>query len=89
MSRADHRKQATCAREIERREILGRAHRVVQRQDQRGETDPELLGSAGHRRGGDDRRREIAVRRAVMLAETYRIEARGASDHAVCSSIAA
>src|SRR5439155_13267641 len=67
--------RAAPAREIEHGELLGQAHRVVQRHQHGGDADADVLRAPRDRGGEHERRREIAVVDAVVLGEHDEVEA--------------
>jgi len=75
VARAQDRQDAPVAQVVEHREILGEAHRVVERRDQRGDHDAHALGAGGDRCGHHQRRRQVAVGRAVVLGQRDHREA--------------
>jgi hypothetical protein len=54
--------------------VLGRPHRVEQRQDQGGHDDAALLGHGGDGVGHHERRREVAVVGAVVLGDQHVVD---------------
>ena len=75
VARADHDPEAAGRSVVEHRDLLGDAHRVVQREDRGAHHDPRVGGAAEHDAGDRERRRLPAVVDAVVLGEHEQVEA--------------
>ena len=70
---ARHDLGATAREQVERRELLEHAHRIVRAEHADGARQPDVLRALGHCREGDRRRRDGEVR-AVVLADAEDVE---------------
>ncbi len=72
---AEHEVDAAAAGEVEHRQVLGQADRVVQRHDQRRHEDAQRAGPAGDRRRHHQRAGAVAVVGPVVLGQRRHQEA--------------
>jgi hypothetical protein len=72
---ADAEDQPAVRRELRHRGVLGELDRVVERREHDRGAEPDPLRARAHRAREDERRRVVAVRGAVVLAEPHAIEA--------------
>ena len=66
---AQHVGDPPAADDVEHRDVLGQADRLVEREDRGGHHDPERVGPGGDRRRQDQRRGQVAVLGPVVLGE--------------------
>ena len=76
--------ETAAAQDIDERELLGQADRIVERQDGRGQADPDAPGAHGDDRRQHRRRDRQAVVDEVMLGEPTESKP-SSSVHAICS----
>jgi len=67
-------RRTSIASSSSRPRLLGEADRVVERHEDGGDVDPDPRRAAEHRGGDGERRRQVAVGRAVVLREDDAVE---------------
>src|SRR5229473_1074604 len=67
--------EASARDSVDHGDILGEAHRVMERHQQHAERDTDTLGARGDRGGGREHRGQIAVLDEVMFGEPAIVEA--------------
>ena len=60
---------SAAAHHVEHGHVLGKAHRIMQRNEERGDGDGDCRGASRDRGGQQQRRRQVSVGRCVMLRE--------------------
>lgn len=69
--------QAAAADQVDNGAILGHADRVVERDNEGADGDPDVARARSRRRRGNERRRQVAVRAPVVLEEADGVETQG------------